>query len=269
MTGGDLYSRIAPEYDALFPVDDSTVLFLLEEAGGAGAMCLDVGCGTGSHVKALLDRGAEAYGTDASEAMMARSPLAGAADSEGNPRVRVADLFGSLYCFEAGFDLVYSIGNTISHLPTPEDAYDWAGAAQGILKPGVGTLKPGGSLVLQYVEAGDLEVGASKELPRLESPTLAVERTYRRVAEATAEFQARVITNSGATDGPASAEEPAPEREPESFTTTLCVIDTARLSRRLYDAGYDDVRVLGGFSHGAVGLDGSWVRVVTARRPSH
>ncbi len=255
MSDGDLYTRIAADYDALFPAEDSTVRFLLEQAGGPPAVCLDAGCGTGSYVQALLDRGTEAYGTDVSERMIAESSLAGAVDRLGRARIRVADLFATLYGSQMTFDLVYSIGNTISHLPRPEEAHDWAGAAMAVLKRG-------GALVVQYVEATDLAVGESKRLPTLEGSKHQMERTYRRTGDATAEFDAVIVGKSPA--GEADRAEPVRE----TFTTNLCVIDTEALTRRLCDSGYAQIEVYGGFSRDAANPAGSWVMVVTARRPS-
>src|SRR5215216_269193 len=87
---------------------------LAREHGAAGHRALDVACGTGKSLEALLELGYDAVGCDGSPGMagVARDKLAGRAE------VFVADMC-SLPVYGA-FDLVTCLDDAINHLPSPE-----------------------------------------------------------------------------------------------------------------------------------------------------
>jgi cyclopropane fatty-acyl-phospholipid synthase-like methyltransferase len=72
------YDAIASGYDRRYRDNDySGVERALEEfAGAASGRVLEVGCGTGHWVRALIDRGVRAHGVDASTEMLARARAA-------------------------------------------------------------------------------------------------------------------------------------------------------------------------------------------------
>ena len=76
MSQTDYFDTAAPRYDALRTAGDlSRLLSALAEAGGfAGARLIDIGCGTGAHLRAFRDQyGADVSGIDASPQMLAEA----------------------------------------------------------------------------------------------------------------------------------------------------------------------------------------------------
>jgi len=88
---------------------------------------LDVGCGTGRHVQALLEAGYDAYGADSSEEMLAQAVA--------RERLSLWRL-GDPCPLEGSFDAVISVGNVWPHL-IDLDVVDRALAEiRRILRPG-------------------------------------------------------------------------------------------------------------------------------------
>jgi SAM-dependent methyltransferase len=114
------YDVLAPAYDLLtagyaYGPWLEAIDRLARAHGVRGRRALDVACGTGKSLEALLDLGYEAVGCDGSRGMaaVARRKLAGRAD------VFVADM-RELPEFGA-FDLVTCLDDAINHLPTEAD----------------------------------------------------------------------------------------------------------------------------------------------------
>jgi len=96
---------------------------------------LDVGCGTGRHVQALLERGYDAHGADLSEDMLdqARGVI-------GEPgrlhRWRLGDEPPASLAALAPFDAVIAMGNVWPQLTEERDARDACAAFRRLLRPG-------------------------------------------------------------------------------------------------------------------------------------
>jgi SAM-dependent methyltransferase len=132
-------SSSAAAYDVLAPVYDlltagyaygpwlAAIDRLARQHGMSGRRALDVACGTGKSLEALLDLGYEAVGCDGSRGMaaIARRKLAGRAD------IFVADM-RQLPDFGA-FDLVTCLDDALNHLPTESDVEAALGSMRGCL----------------------------------------------------------------------------------------------------------------------------------------
>jgi len=131
----DIYGRIAPHYDLLFPVSDTQAKFLREalEAGGARRV-LDAGCGVGRHLELLREWGFEAAGLepDPEMAERARERL----DDETPVAVSTLETAAEALAADGPFDAALCLGNTLAHLVEPEALAAGLGALAGLLAPG-------------------------------------------------------------------------------------------------------------------------------------
>jgi SAM-dependent methyltransferase len=114
------YDVLAPAYDLLtkgyaYAPWLAAIDGLARDHGLAGRRALDVACGTGKSLEALLDLGYDAVGCDGSAGMaaVARAKLAGRAE------VHVADM-RALPVY-GRFDLVTCLDDVVNHLPSAGD----------------------------------------------------------------------------------------------------------------------------------------------------
>ena len=114
------YGPLAPYYDIMIDwekrlnIEIPFIRNLVPDKNPGNVKVLDIGCGTGKHLKALKDSGFEVYGLEPSPALrtIARRELPGAVIQAGG--------FDSLPEFNTAhgpWDLIFCIGNTLSHLP--------------------------------------------------------------------------------------------------------------------------------------------------------
>ncbi|MGW6710115.1 class I SAM-dependent methyltransferase [Streptomyces sp. NPDC054956] len=105
---------------------------LLPEAGTV----LDLGCGTGSNLRALRERGHRGTGVDQSAAFL---EYARAAGDEG---ISYVEARAETYRTEERYDLVYSLFMTLNYLDRAE--------LPAVLRSVRGLLNPGGAVVLEF-----------------------------------------------------------------------------------------------------------------------
>ena len=122
----------------------------LERRLAGARRVLDVGCGTGRHVQALLERGFDAHGADASEDMLTQGRTLGI-DQERLHLWRLGDEPTPSVNAAAPFDAVIALGNMWPMLVEPDDLAAAARALHGILRPG-------GVLVLGLKAFGEREL---------------------------------------------------------------------------------------------------------------
>ncbi len=108
-----------------------------------GERVLDLGCGTGHHVRLLTDRGATAAGID-SAADMIEAARAAYPDLD----FRVAD--GADFSVETEFDAVFS--NAALH---------WMGRPQSVINCVSAALRPGGRFVAEMGAKGNIDIIAA------------------------------------------------------------------------------------------------------------
>jgi len=120
---------------------------------------LDVGCGTGRHAAALLERGLDVHAADASEDMRARARAA-----VGDPRRVHAWTLGEpppeSVLSAAPFDAVTCLGNMWPSLLREAEV---TGACRGLLD----VLRPGGLVLLGLKAQGVRKAGGNPYLPLL------------------------------------------------------------------------------------------------------
>ena len=133
------YSRLFGDFDAKV-AEQRALLARLGVAAGAGALAVDLGCGSGFQSLALARLGFRVRAVDLSARLLAE--LAGRA--AGLPVETVAgDLRDAAALVPPGAALVVCMGDTLAHLPREADLDDlFTGVA--------GRLEPGGRLVLTF-----------------------------------------------------------------------------------------------------------------------
>lgn len=116
MNQNNFYSPFVKYYTKIFPFSPQTYAFLKEFTLDGDKKILDAGCGTGDYADRFQKDGFQAAGFDSNEEMieyaMARFP---------ETKFLRLDL-RELPVLEEKFDLIYSIGNTVSHLTQAEFA---------------------------------------------------------------------------------------------------------------------------------------------------
>ncbi len=111
------YEQISSYYDYIFPLSSTTVLFhkdLFKKYGVSTV--LDVACGSGAYVQALMESGFVVYGTDLDPAMVKK-----AGQKTDPQRIRAGDMQMAASIFDIRFDAALCIGNSLVHL-TDEEA---------------------------------------------------------------------------------------------------------------------------------------------------
>jgi len=161
-----LYSRLAGQWDTLFPPDSQRVLFLDELMPTSGARIIEVGCGTGATAISLASLGHSVAASDLDEDMILM-----ARESAGESvEFSVDDMISALRKVPSqSAHAVLCMGNTLPHLTAEgelEQFFQAAGAA----------LLPGGSLVIQMLNYPRITAMGSLQLPDLQGEGI----TFRR-----------------------------------------------------------------------------------------
>jgi SAM-dependent methyltransferase len=114
---------------------------------------LDVGCGTGRHVRALLNAGFDAHGADVSDDMLARA-LACVGDETRLHAWRLGDPAPDALAAASPFDAVVCLGNVWPQITGEADVAAALAALRGLLRPG-GLLLVGLKAVAVRRDAGN------------------------------------------------------------------------------------------------------------------
>lgn len=168
-----LYSRLAGQWNSLFPPDSERVSFLvgLFEGMNSDVRIIEVGCGTGATAISLATLGYSVAASDLDKDMiMSAQQSAGlryATVSEnyypeaGEVRFTVDDMIGALEKAPAGsVQTVLCLGNTLAHLTGP-------GELSRFFKAAASALIVDGTLVIQILNYQRLLRLGSIELPEL------------------------------------------------------------------------------------------------------
>ena len=150
---GEIFCRVYNEFGwNYYPeVFGQQLLSWLERQGLRPRRTLDLACGTGVLCRILQNAGAESWGMDLSEGMIAVAREAG-----GGVRYDVADM--TAYRPDTSFDLVTCTGDSFNHIPDPEDLGK-------IFRNIYGYLAPGGWLVFDLLKESEISDSEPFESP--------------------------------------------------------------------------------------------------------
>ncbi|NLW52218.1 MAG: class I SAM-dependent methyltransferase [Tissierellia bacterium] len=163
------YSSISKYYGKIFPADMKRVEFLLH-ASRDGDDVLDIACGSGEIAKKMQDNGKNVYAIDIEDDMVELA-------REKGIDAHVMDMLELQ--IKKKFDMVYCIGNSVSHLETKFDLDDFLFQMPMLLKKG-------GHLVIHIInflriwDENAPDGALLYELPVIENEGVRFERRYYR-----------------------------------------------------------------------------------------
>jgi SAM-dependent methyltransferase len=131
----DFYQQISSVYPEIFPIN-TAALNLIKSLPKFGSRLLDLGCGPGDYTTELHRFGYEVEGLDNSAAMISEAQKKSKAKHHLLNMMELSNL-------NSEFDLIYSIGNSISYLNDFE--------LKGFCNQLHNQLKPEGQVLLQTV----------------------------------------------------------------------------------------------------------------------
>jgi ubiquinone/menaquinone biosynthesis C-methylase UbiE len=214
---------------------------LLEPLGLGGRRVLDLACGPGRWLHAVRRRGAAAVGLDLSEALLHAARAA--APEDGAPLVR-ADM-RVLPFLAASFDLVLSMFTSFGYFATADED-------RGVLREIARVLRPGGSLVLDFLNATQVRRSAAAI-------------TTRRVGEWEVR-EARAVTPDG--ERIVKEIELRSAQAVRSYREEVRLWEPAPLQMALADAGLATRACWGDYDGAAFAADTSARLILHAQRTS-
>jgi len=106
-----IYTEFVKYYNLVFPFKEATLEFLKGYINDSTANVLDIGCGTGTYINRLSEITDKAIGIDIDKEMILYAKENYKGGHYHQMDVSKIDLLAN------SFNLIYSIGNVISHLP--------------------------------------------------------------------------------------------------------------------------------------------------------
>ena len=227
----DFYNRLGEQYDRMTNPgkrmererDFFMELVRLHNVTSA----LDIGCGTGHHMKMIIEAGISVTGLDPSAGLLkeAEKNLRGL---ETSYRLHKGSFMSIPETFRGTAELIYSVGNTIPHIMTEDEL---RAGFENVRR----ALKPGGIFALQFLNYEKI----LKEKNRIVNITRSGEEIFVRFydfLEDTVRFNILIIT--GENDS----------IEHRLISSVLRPWSRDEVKDALQDAGFDSITVYGDYA---------------------
>lgn len=159
------YEMLVKDYNEIFPFKKNTYAFLKDQLKN-DATVLDLAAGIGTYTSEFHKDGYDVTGVELSEAMVKN----GLKQSKDLP-LHVGDMRNFKKDFDASYDLIYCIGNSIVHLDSKQEI-------KTLFEDTFETLKSGGRLVVQIVNYDRI---MQKQLNHLPTITYGSGKTFERL----------------------------------------------------------------------------------------
>lgn len=177
------YKSISGHYDDIFPLNPMQINFVLKSFDStSGLKMLDVGCGTGSLSITLAPHFGEVIGIDPDEKML---DLATAKAGEIHPNLSFYP-YGMLdlekHVIFNNIDAVLCFGNTLVHLGSEEEIFEFLKQAKAILKPK-------GKLLIQIINYDRIFNEKIDGLPTIENERIKFIRNYHYTDKNALDFE--------------------------------------------------------------------------------
>lgn len=241
-----LYSRLARQWDLLFPPDDARVGFLagLLKQMGSGSRIIEVGCGTGATAISLAALGHSVSASDLDSEMIAIAEQSAAGNDypeTGSVSFSVDDMLGTLEAAPPGSaDLILCLGNTLPHLTEPDELSRFFHAAAP-------ALAAEGKLVIQILNYPRIVGLGGLNLPELQGDDLIFRRKQSFVPE-TGLISFHTEVESG--------------REIESRSHNLLPLSIGQLVELSIESGLKDPEIFGDWDKKPFHRECTWLAAV-------
>ncbi|MFA5290674.1 MAG: class I SAM-dependent methyltransferase [Candidatus Izemoplasmatales bacterium] len=231
------YSEYARVYDQIFPFDARK--FDLIKAVMPGGPLLDLGCATGSYVRAFLNDGIDAMGVDLDPEMILLAKQKAREENLHATYVQ-ADMLDMM--FNQKFKGIFSIGNTLVHLPSKD-------AISRMLQKLHDWLDEDGTCLIQIINYDRVLAQHITELPEINNGDLRFTRRYIHQAH-TIDFHTHLYYRDISLQSQA----------------TLIPLRSHEMRYIIEKAGFRDIRMYGDFLHTPFEAESSMILIAVVHR---
>ncbi len=226
------YKSISEHYDDIFPLQPAQPEFVKNGFDNTSELSLlDIGCGTGSLSIALAPHFKNVIGIDPDEKMLEMA-IEKAGANHSNLSFHPFGMLDIQKQFAPqSFDAILCFGNTLVHLPSEKEVFEFLKQAKNILKPA-------GKLFIQIINYDRIFTGNISGLPAIENDRIKFVRNYHYDEQLSSlDFETILTLKSGG--------------EKIRNSIPLYPIRKKVLEKMLYDNSFTNLQFYGNFKRDA------------------
>ena len=167
------YNDISSYYSSIFPLNTNQVDFVLSSVSDLkNKTLLDIGCATGEFAAYLARHFGSVTGIDLDTGMINKARIK---NSLSNLRFENLNMLNIASEYEEdSFDVIVCFGNTLVHLESAGEIFDFLCQSKKVLKPA-------GRLIIQIINYDRIIDNGINCLPVIENENIRFERTYENI----------------------------------------------------------------------------------------